>query len=95
VGFTEADGGQQATISIYVELFCLVQCRIEGGRGSLPEFFIILYFMDYQANKQLFNKDCYSRQSVKGTIKGKSYFADLRMTFRQKCFLQDWFRNLE
>jgi hypothetical protein len=24
---------------------------------------------------------------------GKSYFADLRMTFRQKNFLQDWFRN--
>jgi hypothetical protein len=24
---------------------------------------------------------------------GKSYFADLRMTFRQKFFLQDWFRN--
>jgi hypothetical protein len=24
---------------------------------------------------------------------GKSYFADLRMTFRQKIFLQDWFRN--
>jgi hypothetical protein len=71
VGFTEADGGQQATISIYVELFCLVQCQIEGGGGgggSLPEFFIILYFMDYQANKQLFNKDCYLRQSVKGTM---------------------------
>jgi zona occludens toxin (predicted ATPase) len=24
---------------------------------------------------------------------GKSYFADLRMTFRQKYFLQDWFKN--
>jgi hypothetical protein len=24
---------------------------------------------------------------------GKSYFADLRMTFRQKYFLQDWFGN--
>ena len=24
---------------------------------------------------------------------GKSYFADLRMTFRQNFFLQDWFRN--
>jgi hypothetical protein len=24
---------------------------------------------------------------------GKSYFADLRMTFRQKNVLQDWFRN--
>jgi hypothetical protein len=23
----------------------------------------------------------------------KSYFADLRMTFRQNIFLQDWFRN--
>ena len=23
----------------------------------------------------------------------KSYFADLRMTFRQKLFLHDWFRN--
>ena len=34
MGFTEADGGQQATISIYVELFCLVQCRIEGGGGG-------------------------------------------------------------
>jgi hypothetical protein len=26
-------------------------------------------------------------------IKGKYYFADLRMTFRQNFFLQDWFRN--
>ena len=24
---------------------------------------------------------------------GKYYFADLRMTFRQNFFLQDWFRN--
>jgi hypothetical protein len=24
---------------------------------------------------------------------GRSYFADLRMTFRQNFFLQDWFRN--
>ena len=24
---------------------------------------------------------------------GKGYFADLRMTFRQNFFLQDWFRN--
>jgi hypothetical protein len=24
---------------------------------------------------------------------GINYFADLRMTFRQKFFLQDWFRN--
>ena len=24
---------------------------------------------------------------------GRRYFADLRMTFRQKYFLQDWFRN--
>jgi hypothetical protein len=24
---------------------------------------------------------------------GINYFADLRMTFRQNCFLQDWFRN--
>jgi hypothetical protein len=24
---------------------------------------------------------------------GKSYFADLRMTFRQNFFLQYWFRN--
>ena len=34
MGFTEADDGQQATISIYVELFCLVHCRIEGGGGG-------------------------------------------------------------
>jgi hypothetical protein len=28
---------------------------------------------------------------------GRSYFADLKMTFRQKIFLQDWFTetNLE
>jgi hypothetical protein len=26
-------------------------------------------------------------------IHGKYYFADLRMTFRQNFFLQDWFRN--
>ena len=24
---------------------------------------------------------------------GINYFADLRMTFRQNFFLQDWFRN--
>jgi hypothetical protein len=24
---------------------------------------------------------------------GINYFADLRMTFRQNVFLQDWFRN--
>jgi hypothetical protein len=24
---------------------------------------------------------------------GRSYFADLRMTFRQNFFLRDWFRN--
>ena len=24
---------------------------------------------------------------------GSSYFADLRMTYRQNVFLQDWFRN--
>jgi hypothetical protein len=27
------------------------------------------------------------------TIKGINYYADLRMTFRQNFFLQDWFRN--
>jgi hypothetical protein len=27
------------------------------------------------------------------TLKGINYFADLRMTFRQNFFLQDWFRN--
>ena len=26
-------------------------------------------------------------------LQGRSYFADLRMTFRQNFFLQDWFRN--
>jgi hypothetical protein len=26
-------------------------------------------------------------------LSGISYFADLRMTFRQNFFLQDWFRN--
>jgi hypothetical protein len=26
-------------------------------------------------------------------IVGINYFADLRMTFRQNFFLQDWFRN--
>jgi hypothetical protein len=35
----------------------------------------------------------YKRPEVKRTISGINYFADLRMTFRQNFFLQDWFRN--
>jgi hypothetical protein len=31
--------------------------------------------------------------SVARVIWGINYFADLRMTFRQNFFLQDWFRN--
>ena len=31
--------------------------------------------------------------SDEGTYTGINYFADLRMTFRQNFFLQDWFRN--
>jgi hypothetical protein len=29
----------------------------------------------------------------RGQEAGINYFADLRMTFRQNFFLQDWFRN--
>jgi hypothetical protein len=32
-------------------------------------------------------------KKVMMTIDGRSYFADLRMTFRENFFLQDWFRN--
>jgi hypothetical protein len=32
-------------------------------------------------------------ENLLNMISGINYFADLRMTFRQNCFLQDWFRN--
>jgi hypothetical protein len=30
---------------------------------------------------------------IQASYRGFNYFADLRMTFRQNFFLQDWFRN--
>jgi hypothetical protein len=46
--------------------------------------------------KILKNKKTYRTgiwQSQKHDTLGINYFADLRMTFRQNFFLQDWFRN--
>ena len=60
---------------------------------------IYMWFIGINCYKLAVEKD---RDSILTTIIttiwrsgfiGKSYFADLRMTFRQKCFLQDWFRN--
>ena len=41
-----------------------------------------------------FNNKCaiFKRNSAT-VLLGINYFADLRMTFRQNFFLQDWFRN--
>jgi hypothetical protein len=36
----------------------------------------------------------YGQRTIIGpSLIGRSYFADLRMTFGQNFFLQDWFRN--
>jgi hypothetical protein len=40
--------------------------------------------------KTLLKKHCFPAIPPKV---GKYYFADLRVTFRQNFFLQDWFRN--
>jgi hypothetical protein len=40
------------------------------------------------------NSPCFSGHSLWDTrFDGINYFADLRMTFRQNFFPQDWFRN--
>ena len=44
----------------------------------------------------LYNTDFthwYGTKPAAGCARGINYFADLRMTFRQNFFLQDWFRN--
>jgi hypothetical protein len=33
------------------------------------------------------------RDEIRALIRGINYFADLRLTFRQQIFLQNWFRN--
>jgi hypothetical protein len=58
-----------------------------------------LYLPDYPWKEWIFHHplapvqpDCWTTELVH-TFNGINYFADLRMTFRQNFFLQDWFRN--
>jgi hypothetical protein len=58
---------------------------------------IFEFELDFELNFELINRWGTLGHSVPpatiGFRQSINYFADLRMTFRQNFFLQDWFRN--
>jgi hypothetical protein len=79
-------------IPMYSFFFTKNHSQIGMTSNNLTIFITLNITIVRQNKTKIVNREIMWADSTPG-ICGRSYFADLRMTFRQKIFLQDWFRN--